>query len=204
MLVFLKAGLVYLAVPKTGSVAVEMATKRHANIDFRLAQRHIPARRYRHKVAPFVKSCFGVQPETLAVIRDPVDHLRSWYKFRSREGIAVAEKSASGTSFDEFVEAFLTETLPVWALVNNQHWFLTGANGQLLVDHLFAYDQMPVLQDFLQKRLDSKITFDKKNVSPSIPTPLDPAREARLRERLAPDIALYQDVVAANGHLCRP
>ncbi|MDG1351810.1 MAG: hypothetical protein P8P70_01330 [Sulfitobacter sp.] len=50
--------------------------------------------RYQRKIAPFLRDAFGLEPETLAVIRTPLEHLRSSYRYRA---------STLDVDFDGFV-----------------------------------------------------------------------------------------------------
>ena len=73
MLIFLRHNLAFLATPKTGTTAVEMALKPHADIIFTKRRKHLNAVRYQRKVAPFLHDTFGKRPRSVAVMRDPVD-----------------------------------------------------------------------------------------------------------------------------------
>ncbi|MGJ8557019.1 MAG: hypothetical protein ACSHW6_08260, partial [Sulfitobacter geojensis] len=85
MLVFLRHKITFLATPKTGTTAVEMALKPRAEIVFSKNRKHITAVRYANKIAPFLEDTFGVRPASVAVMREPVDQIRSWYKYRSQK-----------------------------------------------------------------------------------------------------------------------
>ena len=60
MLIFPESNLTYLAVPKTGSTAVEMALRPRAEIVFAKRRKHMNAQRYQSKVAPFLSKTFGI------------------------------------------------------------------------------------------------------------------------------------------------
>ena len=83
MLVFSEQNLVLFAVPKTGSTAMEVALKPWADIAFYKQRKHTPVGRYQRKVAPFLREAYSLTPETMAVIRAPLEHLRSWYRYRA-------------------------------------------------------------------------------------------------------------------------
>jgi hypothetical protein len=64
--------------------------------------------------------------------------------------------------------------------------------GEFAVDHLFRYEALPALVDFLSARLGQPITLPRANVSPAAATDLAPQAEARLRAALSDEHALWQ------------
>ena len=78
---------------------------------------------------------------------------------------------------------------------------LTGAHGQVLVHHLFAYEAQAKLRHFLNACFDGQIALKPKNVSPEVSAPLSPEIRAKLKAARAEEFALYDSVIAANGHL---
>ncbi|WP_299627843.1 sulfotransferase family 2 domain-containing protein [uncultured Tateyamaria sp.] len=191
MLVCSAANLVFLAVPKTGSTAIEVALMKHADIVFGKGRKHMTARRYHQIIAPFLNDTLGVRPQTMAVIRDPVERLRSWYRFRHRSD---AEHSTRQLSFDAFIRDVISDNPPTHAQVGNQHDFVCDSDGTVLVDHLFAYERQPILRDFLSKRIGAALTFKVKNVSPDVPTPALPETLNALRSARAEEFDLYDKV----------
>ncbi|MFD2740317.1 hypothetical protein ACFSUD_12090 [Sulfitobacter aestuarii] len=205
MLIFLRHELTFLATPKTGTTAVEMALRPRAEIVFARGRKHITAQRYHARIAPFLEQTFNARPETCAVMRDPVTQIRSWYRYRStaaRRG--VAEVSTSHMSFDDFVRAVIAPAPPAAARIGSQFAFLTSHEGIPLVDHLFAHDAQPAFRSFLEERLSGPIELKQRNVSPEIAASLSPSVEAELREARAAEFALYDRLRAAGGYLHIP
>lgn len=192
MLVFSAQNLVLFSVPKTGSTAMEVALKPWADIAFYKQRKHTPVGRYQRKIAPFLKSAYGLEPETMAVIRAPLEHLRSWYRYRA---------ATLDVDFDGFVQAAMTKDAPDWARIGSQHNFLTSAGGKLGITHLFAYEAQPVLRSWLCARMGDEITFKPMNISPSAPTPLSSETQTAFEAHYADEIALHADVTARGGHL---
>lgn len=201
MLVLGSANLVFLAVPKTGTTAVEMALRPKADMALMKSRKHINAQRYRRKVAPFLKDAFGMAPESVAVMRAPVEQIRSWYRYRTRPDRQGEDRSTHGLSFDDFVRAVISDDPPPYAGIGSQFNFLTNGRGQLVVDHLFAYEAQPAFREFLSARLGEEIRFKQKNVSPQTPAPLSADLEAELRAARAGEFALYDRLTAAGGYL---
>lgn len=200
MLVFSDQRLVFLAVPKTGTTAFEMALKGRADIAFSRGRKHLTARNYRRKVEPFLRK-IGLEAEVMAVMRAPIDQIRSWYRYRSGDRQAATERGTAGLDFDGFVEAVIADDPPPFAGIGSQHRFLTGRDGALLVDHLFAYERPERLMRFLEERFGAPIAIAPRNVSPVVPAPLSPEMERRLRAARAEEFALHDRLLAAGGHL---
>ena len=83
MLLFWHAKLVLLAVPKTGTTALEAALLAHADTAILNPpeQKHLTARRWRNHLAPFFETRCARRFETMAIIREP----RDWLGVTSRK-----------------------------------------------------------------------------------------------------------------------
>lgn len=200
MLVFSDQKLAFIAVPKTGTTAIEMALRSRADIVFTKQRKHTTAQRFHRRVAPFLLQTFELTFERFAVMRNPEEQIRSWYRYRTRRE-EVDSKSAAGLSFDDFVLDVIKDPAPPHAGIGSQYRMLCGSRDNLLVNHLFAYEHQPKLREFLNTRFDADITLKQKNVSPNVDAPLSPEIRARLREARAPEFALYDRLIAAGGHL---
>ncbi|WP_101067731.1 hypothetical protein [Roseovarius salinarum] len=206
MLIFVDANIVLFATPKTGSTAYHTALRPQADIAFvgRASLKHMPARKYHRHLAPYLREAHGLAPERVAVMRDPLDHARSWYRYRCRPAARDKAASAAGVGFSDFVEALIARDPPEFAKVGNQFNFLTDRDGNLLVDHLFAYERKGLFHDWLEARLDRRFTTKTKNASPPADTTLDPQVETRFRAARTREYALYDRLLAAGGHLETP
>lgn len=188
MLVFWKARLVLLAVPKTGTTALENCLSPVADTAILNPPglKHCTVGKFRRELSGFFEQK-GKRPlELVAVMREPIDWLGSWYRYRSRDALAGQPNSTAGLSFDEFVDAYLGKSPPQFAKVGSQATFLEGG-----VDHLFRYDHQAGLIDFLEERLNQEIKLDRANVSPGGETSLSETNEKRLRQDRAQDFALW-------------
>ncbi len=199
MLIFLERQLAFLATPKTGTTAVETALRPHAEVVFKKNRKHIPAARYANKVAPFLKETFGVRPESVAVIRDPLDQLVSWYRYRHQDRLDGTPQSTKGVSFDEFLRDVISDSPSKRAQVGRQFAFLTSGRGQVAVDHLFAYERQEVFLDFLTERLEVRIEISRQNVSPRVPAQADPDTVRALERARAEDFELHRRVIDMGG-----
>ncbi|MCX7888181.1 MAG: sulfotransferase family protein [Rhodobacteraceae bacterium] len=196
MLVFWKQGFAFLANTKTGSTAIEAALEPLATVAVTRPPelKHMPAARFRRFMAPLLEKSAGRQFATVALMRDPVDWLGSWYRFRTREGLRGEVQSTAGLSFADFVKGYLADPPPVWADVGSQARFLMHRDGTCLVDRVFRYEAIGAFVQDLEERLDCEITLPRLNVSPEAPLDLPAGLAAALRARFAPDYALYDSL----------
>ena len=170
MLVMKQAGLVYLANPKTATQSLRAALAPFAKVTpDQVKGKHINAKGYQSGWADFLTKrhervfrCFGV-------MRDPVDHAGSWYRYRQRDALKGHENSTQGMSFAEFIDARLADDPPPFARIGRQDRFLGYLDdGDHPVDFVFDYAQLEVLQQFLHDRLGVVIELPRHNVSPKV------------------------------------
>ena len=193
MLLFWKAKLVLLAVPKTGTTALEAALLAHADTAILNPpeKKHLTARRWRNQLAPFFENRGTRQIETMAIIREPRDWLGSWYRYRARPEISGSASSTAGMDFAQFVTGWLSDPEPEYARVGRQSRFVANAEGKIIVDHLFRYEDLGQAVDFLQQRLGVTLDLGRRNISPQADLSLPPALEARLQREAATDFDLW-------------
>lgn len=205
MLIFWKRHLVFLANTKTGSVSIEMALESLADVAVSRppALKHTTAARFRTLLAPFLSaSNEGAAFETVALIREPGDWLASWYRYRLREHLPIGDGTRE--DFGAFVEGWLDDPAGGLAGLGSQSAYLADDAGEVMVDHLFRYEDIGAFLHFLEDRLDCAVTLPHMNVSPPASTELPPALAARLTAQLARDRALYDAVPKGGRHRTGP
>lgn len=207
MLIFWEARLVLLATPKTGSSAIESVLAPRATIAITdpPALKHTSLRRYRRHIAPFLNDPDGRAFTVVALMREPVDWLASWYRYRGRAGIGDAARSTAGMDFAGFVRAYMSDNPPEYAAVGAQSRFLDPGKGRP-ADHILRYEDMDSVAAFLQSRLagrhaappalppETPLALPRRNVSPSRPVDLPADLRQRLEAHLARDMALYHSL----------
>ncbi len=183
MLVFWEQNLVLLAVPKTGSTALMSGLRK--NVTMLVTNpphlKHAPFYRYHRFLHPYFKQAGGKQMDTAAVIRDPVDWLGSWYRYRHRDDLIGHQNSTRGVSFDDFVLEYTKDDRRPFARVGSQYQFVRDKEDDIGVTFLFQYEDQPRLLSFLERRFDRKIELPLKNVSPKMDLTLSTEVEAELR-----------------------
>ncbi|KAA2316850.1 gamma-glutamyl kinase [Pseudooceanicola sediminis] len=193
MLVFSKARLVFLSVPKTGTTAYETALSPLASmiISDPPELKHTPLYRYNRFFRPALEKFIGPDIDVIAVMREPVSWLGSWFRYRQRSFLHGHPNGTHDLSFDAFVAAYCQQTRPPFANVGSQAKFLEPTRSGTRVSRIFRYEDQPQLIAFLEERLEAKLDLSRKNVSPEIPLGLAPEIEDRLRHRHADEFALY-------------
>ncbi|WP_375690851.1 gamma-glutamyl kinase [Pseudooceanicola sp. LIPI14-2-Ac024] len=196
MLVFSKARLVILSVPKTGTTALESALGSRADIWVQNPPelKHAPLYRYNRFFRPMLDKFVGADLDIVAVVREPVSWLGSWWRYRQRDDLAGTPNSTAGISFDDFVAAYCRGQRPAFAEVGSQAKFLEPAGNGTRATRLFRYEDQAALIAFLEDRLATKITLARENVSPPAPVTLSPEVAAKYRRKHAADFALYEFV----------
>ena len=196
MLVFFKERLAFLSVPKTGTTAYEAALRDRADmvISEPPMLKHAPVYRYNRFIRPmFLKVC-DVELELMAVMREPISWLGSWWRYRQRDFVRGRPNATHGIDFDTFVQAYLKGQKPAYADVGSQARFLERQPNGVGIRHLFRYEDQDKLQAVLESRLDVSLSLDQRNVSPVMPLDLSPALESRLRRKCAEEFALYDSI----------
>jgi hypothetical protein len=144
-------------------------------------------------VRPYLEALGAGDTETLCVIREPVDWLGSWYRYRGRAALDGHPNSTKDLSFAEFVEAYLNKPTPPFARVGRISRFVAGASGGPGVTHMFRYENLAGVTRFLSDRFETAIVLPRVNVSSRARLDLPAALRARLETELSEDFALYAD-----------
>ncbi len=206
MLVFDKAHLVFLSVPKTGTTAYQRALGPHASmiISDPPILKHSPVFRYNRFFRPVLEKFVSDDLTVLAVMRHPIDWLGSWYRYRQRPSIAGKETSTAEMSFDEFVQAYSQGQQPEFANVGSQGKFLEPQKNGTKITHLFRYEDQDGLQRFLKAKLGIDFELEQRNVSPSGDLTLSVDTEAKYRQKYARDFAVWEGIGENGAHMPVP
>lgn len=201
MLVFWKAGLILLAAPKTGTHAVEQALGAQADLAFRHPPRlkHMRNMWARKTILRLVDKSERDRFQTVAVVRDPVDWLGSWFRFRQREDIRGQATSTATMSFDQFLRDHMKTPPPPHAAVGSQWNFIRDENDSIGVDYLFAYERFETYVSFLEDRLKTKINLERSNVSPKGDLTAKQDTMAALRGHLAKEFEVHAALMRHDG-----
>ncbi|WP_424833613.1 gamma-glutamyl kinase [Ruegeria sp.] len=193
MLVFYEERLAFLSVPKTGSSAYLTALRDRADMVIAGPPelKHATVRRYDRFFQHIFQKMFDTEMEILAVVREPIDWLGSWYRYRSRPELDGHPNSTTEVSFEAFVQAYLRKNRPAFADVGSQtEFFQTRSNGAGAT-HVFKYESQDKILNFLENRLGCSIQLPQENVSPKQNLTLSPAVEKQFRRDHAAEFQLH-------------
>lgn len=196
MLVFSKQKLVFLSVPKTGTTAYQTALAAHASMVLTDPPelKHAPIFRYNRFFRPALEKFIGTDLHVIAVMREPLDWLGSWYRYRQRPFLSGKPGSTEGISFDAFVQAYCKGQQPAFANVGSQSKFLEPQRNGTQATHVFRYEDQTALRAYLKARLGVAVEPPKINMSRPAELILSDETRARLHQRYAPDFDLYASI----------
>lgn len=203
MLVFSKHKLVFLSVPKTGTTAWQAALAPYASmiVSDPPELKHAPVFRYNRFFRPAIEKFIGEGLHVVAVMREPIDWLGSWYRYRQRPFLTGKPTSTQNLSFNDFVQGYLQTKQPVYANVGSQSKFLEPQRNGTAATHLFRYDDQSGLTAYLESRLNITVQTERVNASRAERLPLRRETETVLRRIYAPDFNLYEGI-GQNGTYC--
>ena len=200
MMIFLNKGLVIFATPKTGSTAFHKALGSKADILFSQSPKvtHITPKRFDRMIAPYVLPLMNHPVTSITVIREPIDWLGSWYRYRQRPAKLNSLYSTKDISFDTFAESYMADEKPPYANVGRQAQFITGGGNTPLVTQLWRYDAIADLTIFLRVHLGINFTLETINVSPKADLILSDENRAALTSYFAKDYDLYENAIGTD------
>ena len=124
-------------------------------------------------------------------MREPIDWLGSWYRYRQRDELGEKDRSTRGLDFATAAEGYLADPVARNMDVGSQAGFLCDPQGNVAVDRLFRYERIDQFLEFLEDRLNCEIILPRLNVSPAGQTNLPAKVVERLRERFERDYSIY-------------
>ncbi len=194
MLVFYEERLALLSVPKTGSTAYQAALRDRADLVVTNPPelKHATVRRFDRFFQTMFQKMFDTEIEIMGVVREPVDWLGSWYRYRSRPELTGHPNATHDLDFDAFVRAYLQMPRPACADIGSQaEFFQTRSNGKG-ASYVFRYENQAQIHDFLQERLKIKFDLPRLNVSPQRPLDLTEDTLQRYRDAHSDEFRLYE------------
>lgn len=201
MLISVAKRFVFVANSKTASTSVESSLVTEAEIQrggspqrkhifLRAALREYDFLFGRPKYAPETFFKFGI-------MRDPVDWIQSWYRYR--KGNKVARQIDSDMPFEEFWKQQIAQTEKSGKTYLQRSYF-TRMNGTLLADYIIPYDDLVSHYATIAQGLGAEETLPHRNTSriKTLDTPLSDALIDEIRDYYAEDYTLYNQLAEIN------
>jgi hypothetical protein len=97
--------------------------------------------------------------ETFCIFREPMEHIESWYRYRTRDELLKPShpkhhNSTKHLTYDQFITAYLSENRPSYANVARQSDFVSDGR-KLLIDNIFLIDNIKGVEMFLSEKLET-------------------------------------------------
>jgi hypothetical protein len=179
MLYFPDANLAFVAVPKTGSTAVETAFEHLSEVKHTFGDV-----RSMHRPASWIRKTYGPTVEIVGVVREPTSWVISKYRYLCSD-LFETKASQRLVGFDRFIKKVLRGEKPWPEPLKNQTEYLDGA------DTVFRYEDLDALVDYMGDRVGQTVALQKVNVSPAIDVSLSTDQVSALRYHFSADLNLY-------------
>ena len=157
MRVSIKHNFTFICMPKCASTSIEKALLPHCQLVTRDGEgiKHTSAARYNKYIRPFLNN---KDIETVCIMREPISWLHSWYRYRSREAIADPEHKRHShycghITFQQWVEAYLSEIRPEYAKLGSQKNYITDKDGEVCVNRIFKYEDLSMIQNYFKEKI---------------------------------------------------
>jgi hypothetical protein len=189
-------------VPKCASTSIESVVKKYSTIKFggEPAIKHMSAQYFHDYVLPLHRKLMPTSSlESFCMMREPLEWVNSWYRYRSREALSNPQHPnhanyTGNISFEGFVEALTSENPPAYADIKNQSYYIKLRDGRVGVDKIFPMERIEEVANYLSGMIDEEIEIPMKNVSPDRDKVLPTALYEKFKEFYREDYELYRRV----------
>lgn len=199
-------GFAFLCMPKCASTSIEEAISQYCSINFSKhpGLKHINARNF-HKyiLAYHLKIVPGKEIETFCLMREPVDWIYSWYRFRTRDELKNPKHPdhanyTGNISFSQFVDELVSRKNVPYVKVGFQKDFMLLGNGEMGVDRVFPMEKMSEVEAYLSKKTGRVISIPHTNIAPKRQFDLDDFLLNQLIQYYEKDIELYNKLIESS------
>ena len=190
-------GFVFLSSTKSGSTALEEAFAPYAQVILRGPPRlkHANASAMHRFVEPLLEAHGFPRDsyEVSAIIREPLDWLLSWWRYRSRDELRRGSKAdvyAGNTSFEDWANHQIDNEMRG---IGRMSRFVSRPDGTMGVDRLWRYDNLEGAHAWMSECVGKKVPLAQVNVSPPRQYDVPEALRHRIETYFAPEYELYED-----------
>ena len=195
MRVSIRHGFTFLCMPKSASTSVEQALTNYCELitrgKYATRLKHTNYRRYHRFIEPYIKTVSPQLPETVCLMREPIDWLHSWYRYRKRDILDGSPQSTKDITFEEFCQAYMDGEINV----GRQYDFIRTKDHKVGVQNIFRYEELDKLQKYFEKKIGHRIDFPVMNVSPKETRELGKTMETKLRNFLKKEYDIYNTLL---------
>ena len=191
-------GFAFLSTTKSGSTAVEQAFEPYAQVVLKGPPRlkHATAAAFHRYVAPllasngFERSSYQV----VTVVREPLDWLASWWRYRSRDELrnakgAQRQNYAGDTTFEAWVTQMLDRDMQG---IGRFSRFIRTPESEIGVDLIWRYEHLDACCAWLGEQIGRRVALPTVNVSPPRDHHVSDGLRSRVQEYFAPEYDLYE------------
>ncbi|HHG90435.1 MAG TPA: hypothetical protein ENJ90_08165 [Devosia sp.] len=199
MLIFLTHGFAFLANQKTGSSAFEATFDRYA--DYRSIKKKPEFKHTNYQSFCDLFSPIKERVELICCVREPLETLYSWYRFRSRDKIAGTNRSTRNISFEQFFEEWNSERPAPFADVPSAVDLVLDRKGNIGDILVFSYRGQTTIFDYAARKIGVAPEFKTRNLSPAASQDFETAtsRLNKLAPRFARTCEIYNSINFANA-----
>lgn len=204
MLTHIEGGFAYLGMTKTGSTSVENAIRPLCQIMFTRDHRvtHMPGHHFEKYIRPFLDDMGMTGIDSVCQLRNPLDWLESWWRYRAKPSDWQPEISTKGIGFDQFAAEYIAgEPRPYLADLWRPQAFIFSEDGRRCVDLIFRFEDMALFEKFLSQRVGTRISIKKHNASPLRWTRMGKATRAALEDHFKPELDLWESGTAQTADI---
>lgn len=184
-------GFVFLAAAKAASTSIQRALRDVAHLEVRSPPplKHMTALEFEQEVAPRLAADGFPRDSyvTVALVREPVDLVVSWWRYRSREQVRDQPHSTHGVEFAEFARQVMRGE----GRFRRPSEWASDAEGRVLVQRLWKYDHLDSFIGWLGEQIGREVVVEHRHRSPERPVVIAPSLRRDLEAYLAPEARIY-------------
>jgi hypothetical protein len=195
MLISTKKKFVFLSNYKCASTSIESVLKEHCELILDGHKfKHLPIDKFNKYIKPLLETMGFYDFETYCIVRNPIDYVFSWYRYRQRDELKKSEsiKYTGDITFDQFVKESCSEYPPLTRPREYQHIFVGFKNGKFKVDNVYTLDNIKLFSKSIYDRYNIDINIPNKNVSPKRNFSLSDESWVLFKETFKNDIQMYE------------
>lgn len=196
MIISQTGNFVFFASTKSASTAIEMALEPFASVAITSPPevKHMNVRDFEREIVPELD--YGAGLDRFIVMREPIEWLFSWYRYRTREDLKGQSRSTANINFNRFVECYLSIPQPDFAKVGKPIRMMKDKKGKIAIQNIYKYAALNSLEAEFSERLGQHIKIPANiNASPEIDFDIAPGLFFDLEQYFKDDFEVYESAI---------